>query len=1103
MKKFLLLLRLNWIKILLFFFISFFLSVVILFLSSGFQSYFSLETFSRKQLSAQMAFFFFIGILSALIQLPIFLGMQYYFLQGGGISKLLGSDSAEKAKADVKWNEVIGMENAKRDAWEIVQFIKDSNKIKAIGGSMIKGVMMIGPPGCGKTYLAKAMATEAGLPFLSAVGSEFVGIIVGLGAARIKSLFKHARKLAKAEGGCIIFIDEIDSFARPRTEDRGFGGAMSQNATVNQFLTELDGLRKKENNIVVLAATNVPPDQLDPAIMRSGRFDRKIFVEKPTAKEREQLIKFYLSKVKAEPEINVELIAEKCQWFSPADINNMVREASILALREQRPITTQSDILKALNSIISSIEKMGEDKILSARVNVKWDDLIGMDETKKDAWEIVELLRDRNRLKVMGGQIIKGVMLIGPPGCGKTYLAKAVATEAGFPFVSTTGSDFINNDPGVGTGALKLKKVFKEAREMAKAEGGCIIFIDEIDAFIRPRDPDPFSRVGGGGVYYNANINQFLAELDGLKGENNNIVILAATNVPEENLDPAVLRSGRFDRKIYLQKPSSKDRQALLKYYLAKIKTDENINIELLADKAKWFSAADISNMVRESGILALREKREIISMDDLLKALERVMASVEVMGENKILGGKVNIKWSEVIGMTDAKAEAWEIVKLLKDRNLLKAIGGKIVKGVVMFGPPGCGKTYLAKAMATESGFPFMSAVGSDLVGIYIGEGAKKMKDIFKEARALAKAEGGCIIFFDEIDSFATPRFADRGWGGGIMHNATVNQFLTELDGLRQQENNIVVLAATNVREQDLDPAITRAGRLERKIYITLPNVQERRDIFKFYLAKVSVEESVDANVLARTTVGFTPSDIDNMIREAGLIAMRHDRNTITHKDLSEAYDRITLGAPSKEQYSKKSITKTAYHEAGHAILTYLTHPTDEVIKATIRPRKNALGFIYSRSIEELQTGAPSKEHLLSLIKIALAGYAAEKITMGTTAAGVIGDFEKVYELAHQMVWSCGMGKSGILGGIRAVRNQSGDPFISEKTKEILDNDVQDILQVSLKETTEILTNHHDVLEYFAQELLKKGDLEYDEIVAIFNKFGLKPATQTNNPSL
>ena len=187
-----------------------------------------------------------------------------------------------------------------------------------------------------------------------------------------------------------------------------------------------------------------------------------------------------------------------------------------------------------------------------------------------------------------------------------------------------------------------------------------------------------------------------------------------------------------------------------------------------LAEKAKGFSPADINNMVQEAGILALREKREIVNQQDLETALLRVMHSVEVTGENKILGGKVNVKWDEVIGMKDAKEEAWEIVKLLKDRNLLKAIGGKIVKGVIMIGPPGCGKTYLAKAMATEAGFPFMSAMGSDLVGIYVGEGARKMKDIFKEARELAKAEGGCIVFFDEIDTFATHRVEDHRFGGG-----------------------------------------------------------------------------------------------------------------------------------------------------------------------------------------------------------------------------------------------------------------------------------------------------------------------------------------------
>ncbi len=452
----------------------------------------------------------------------------------------------------------------------------------------------------------------------------------------------------------------------------------------------------------------------------------------------------------------------------------------------------------------------------------------------------------------------------------------------------------------------------------------------------------------------------------------------------------------------------------------------------------------------------------------------------------------KVNVKWDDVIGMEDAKKEALELIKLLKDRAMLKAIGGKIIKGTLMVGPPGCGKTYLAKAIATECNLPLLTTVGSEFVGIFVGLGAGKMKALFRQARAMAEYEGGCIIFIDEIDSFARPRMTEMGLGAGLDHNATVNQFLTEMDGLRQIENNIAVIAATNVPEGELDPAIMRAGRFDRKIMVSRPNLAEREKLFTFYLSKVKTASTVNRNVLARKTVWFTPAEIENMVRESGLIALRDKRDVIDTKDLSAAYDRVSFGHKSNITLSENEKIMTAYHEAGHAVIYYLIHPTDDVMKATIVPRSGNLGYVFARPSEELHSY--DRQHLLAEIKVCIASYCAERIKFKTTTTGVGGgknsDFSKALQLAHDMVWRYGMGKSGLIGDFHTISSS----LLSEKTKETLDHDVQDILQTCVKETEELLIQKWEVLDYFAQELVKQGELEFDEIEALFNKFNLKP---------
>jgi len=452
-------------------------------------------------------------------------------------------------------------------------------------------------------------------------------------------------------------------------------------------------------------------------------------------------------------------------------------------------------------------------------------------------------------------------------------------------------------------------------------------------------------------------------------------------------------------------------------------------------------------------------------------------------MKKKAVKANHVNIRFDDVVGIDEAKDECREVVDLIKDHTRVKDIGGKILRGVLMIGPPGCGKTYIAKAIATETGLPFLSMAASEFNEVFVGVGASRVRQLFQKARRLAYGYGGCVIFIDELDAMGQKRtFSQFGSGEG---NTTQNQLLVELDGLGDATENIVVIGATNAAEDVLDPALLRPGRLDRKVYINKPNLEGREAVFNLYLKKIKHDSTIDAKRLARRTIGYSPAEIENAVKESALIATRNKRDVVTWNDMTEALDRIELGFKVKLSVNSKEREMTAYHETGHLIATYLLHPRNDVFKASILPRKNTLGVVYHVPTEEWHS--QDKETLLAQIKVAFGGFAGERVKYGTSTSGVSSDFKSAMSIAHTMVWKLGMGESSLVGDFTIVpQGQLSKEVITQ-----LNNDTQKIMNDSLKEVEDLLRREKTLFERFAQELIAKGELQYDEIEAIFLEFG------------
>ena len=516
---------------------------------------------------------------------------------------------------------------------------------------------------------------------------------------------------------------------------------------------------------------------------------------------------------------------------------------------------------------------------------ITYDDIGGLKEQVQRIRELVELpLKHPELFKRLGIEPPKGILLYGPPGCGKTLLAKAVANESDAYFISINGPEVMSKF--YGESEARLREIFKKAEENAPA----IIFIDELDSIAPKREEVT-------GEVERRVVAQLLALMDGLTTRGN-VIVIGATNRPNA-LDPALRRPGRFDREIEVGVPDEKGRLEILQIHTRNMPLTEDVDLKKLASITHGFVGADLAALCKEAAMRALRrilpeidlEVDEIpaevleklkVTMNDFLEALKEV----EPSAMREVYVEIPNVRWDDIGGLKEAKEELRQAVEWpLKYPELFAHAGLKPPKGILLYGPPGTGKTLLAKAVATESEANFISVKGPELLSKWVGESERAVREVFRKARMAAP----CVIFFDEFDSIAPVR--GGGYGDSHVTERVISQLLTELDGI-EELRGVVVIAATN-RPDIVDPALLRPGRFDRLIYIPPPDYEARLEIFKIHTKNKPLAEDVSLEELARITEGYTGADIAALCNTAAMAALKEFLSKV--RDPEEAKQRVS----------------------------------------------------------------------------------------------------------------------------------------------------------------------------------------------------------------
>ncbi|MBN2250490.1 MAG: CDC48 family AAA ATPase [Candidatus Altiarchaeota archaeon] len=554
---------------------------------------------------------------------------------------------------------------------------------------------------------------------------------------------------------------------------------------------------------------------------------------------------------------------------------------------------------------LTDLEIKGKPMVVPEVPEVRYEDIGGLKEELERVREMIELpMKHPELFERLGIKPPKGVLLYGPPGTGKTLIAKAVASETNAHFISLNGPEIM--DKYYGESERKLREIFKEAQENAPA----IIFIDEIDSIAPKREETR-------GEVERRVVAQLLTLMDGMEARGD-VVVIAATN-REDAIDPALRRPGRFDREIEIGVPDKEGREEILQIHTRGMPLDKDVSLKEIANSTHGFVGADLDSLSREAAMKALKkilpkidlEKEEIPAqiLDDLkVKKADFVEAMKDVSPSalREVLVEVPDIKWADIGGLSEVKMRLQEAVEWpLKNPEAFKRMGIRPTKALLLHGPPGCGKTLLAKAAAKESEANFIAVKGPQLLSMWVGESEKGVREIFKKAKQTAPT----IILFDEIDAIA-PR---RGMhAGSHVTETVVNQILTEMDGIESLEN-VIVVGATN-RPDMIDPSLLRPGRFDYQLLVPPPDKPARLEIFKVHTRGMPLKD-VDLSDLVKKTEGYSGADIEGVCREAALIALRENikAREVTSEHFEKSLKKIKPSIPEFE-LQKKKVTTPAY---------------------------------------------------------------------------------------------------------------------------------------------------------------------------------------------